>query len=246
MKKKQVLLLFILLFFTFFVRATNLQEKPYTLQFHNSALLQNLQTALASVENNPEDCGCKLKEYIEEFIALYPTQALYQNPVQEYTPEQIKNAANTACGYLEASLREGFSAAKFKEKIANQIGLDINDKDFNKKFYGFLNQYKNKMICAKDPKSNTTRNMHFYKYAILNGIIDLYDDVLFDDEEFEIDFNAVEMVDGKPETLVDYIDKRIATGTGIANTLKGIRIDVVDLGGKSGQQLIDSGAFKMK
>ncbi|MBG7612334.1 hypothetical protein IU405_08750 [Polaribacter sp. BAL334] len=209
-------------------------------------LLQNLQTALASVENNPEDCGCKLKEYIEEFIALYPTQALYQNQVQEYTPEQIEGAAIAACLNLEQSLTQGFSAAKFKEKIANQIGLDINDKDFNKKFYGFLNQYKNKMICAKDPKSNTSRSMHFYKYALFRGIIDLYDDVLFYDEEFEIDFNAVEIVNGKPETLVDFIDKEIATGTMRANTLKGIRIDVVDLGGKTGQQLIDSGAFKMK
>ena len=209
-------------------------------------LLQNLQTALASVENNPNDCGCKLKEYIEEFIALYPTQALYQNPVQEYTPEQIKNAANTACGYLEASLREGFNAGKFKEKIANQIGLNPNDKDINSLLSDFLNQNKDKMICNKDPKSDRSRNMHFFKYALFRGIIDLYDEILFDDEEFEIDFNSVEIVDGKPETLVDFIDKEIATGTMRANTLKGIRIDVVDLGGKTGQQLIDSGAFKMK
>ncbi|MQP24062.1 hypothetical protein GFJ94_03165 [Flavobacterium sp. LMO8] len=209
-------------------------------------LLQNLQTALASVENNPNDCGCKLKEYIEEFIALYPTQALYQNPVQEYTPEQIINAAKAACYYLEHSVTKGFNASKLKEEIATQIGVNPNNEDINSILSDFLNQNKNKMICAKDPKSTTSREMHIFKYAIFRGIIDLYDDVLFDDEEFEIDFNALEIVNGKPETLVDYIDKKIASGDASSNTLKGIRMDVVDLGGKTGQQLIDSGAFKMK
>lgn len=209
-------------------------------------LLKKLQKELAYVEINPEDCGCKLKEYVAEYLAFFQANELTQTDVHTYTPEQITNAASAACGYLEDSLRFGFSATKFKEKIAKQIGLDINDKDFNKKFYVFLNRYKNEMICAKDPKSNTSRNMHFYKYALFRGIIDLYDDVLFYDEDFEIDYNAVEIINGKPETLVDYIDKEIATGTMRANTLKGIRIDVVDLGGKTGQQLIDSGAFKMK
>ncbi|RXP54521.1 hypothetical protein EC396_09045 [Lutibacter sp. HS1-25] len=215
-------------------------------QAQHIILLQKLQTALAYAENNPEDCGCKLKEYVAEYLELFPPNVVILANIQTYTPEQIKNAAGTACAYLEASLREGFNASKFKEKIATQIGVNPNNEDINSILSDFLNQNKNKMICAKDPKSNTSRSMHFYKYAILNGIIDLYDEILFDDEEFEIDFNAVEIVDGKPETLLDYIDKRITTGTGIANTLKGVRIDVVDLGGKTGQQLIDSGAFIMK
>lgn len=174
----------------------------------------------------PEIAG----ESVNEILAA-------NEPVKKYSETQITNAARAACNYLADSLTLGFSSSKFKEKIANQIGLNPNDKDINSLLSDFLNQNKDKMICAKDPKSNTSRSMHFYKYAILNGIIDLYDEILFDDEEFEIDFNAVEMVDGKPETLVDYIDKRIASGTGIANTLKGIRIDVVDLGGKKGADL---------
>ncbi len=211
-----------------------------------ATLYHNLKNELAKMQSDPNNCGCALKEYVTEYLELFPSTDATLANVQTYRPEQVKVVAKAACDYLTGSIRKGFNPIKFKESIANQIGVNPNDKDINTIISNFLNQYKNQMICLANPTDNSKRDMHLYKYALLRGVIDLYDEILFDDEEFSIDFNAVEIVEGKPETLLDYIDKRLTKESMLKDTLKGIRMDVVDLGGKTAQQLIDSGEYKVE
>ena len=85
-----------------------------------------------------------------------------------------------------------------------------------RKTYQFLNDYSNCLICPESycDRDHTFPTNHLYKRMFAANCMDLFQKHLLDAGFGVIDFNAYEIVDGKKETLLDWIDKKIATGRG--------------------------------
>lgn len=141
------------------------------------------------------------------------------------------------CKDIKISYAEGFSPTRFKQIILNGVGVKQSASNANEVVSSFLNDHKNKLVCDKNGASSTSRNMLLFKSALLDGVIDLYDEILLDDEEYEIDFNGYEVVNGKKETVLDYIDKLIDGDNDDSDELESIREVIVELGGKKGVEL---------
>ena len=188
-------------------------------------------------KNDKENCGCELTNNIESFVTEIPPtkESLLQQ--KELTEKEIKYIAGRLCSDLHQSDAVGFSEERFKRIIAIEIGVKVNNPKINLYISEFLNKYSTKMVCPPDNHKNDNRFKHLYKSAMLKGITDLFDKILLNEDEFTIDFNIYEIVDNKKETLLDYIDKLIASNKFDKKELQIIQMEIEDLGGKRGAEL---------
>lgn len=161
-------------------------------------------------------------------------------PMDKLNDDEIRNIALNLCGHIKFASSAGFSPKKFKEIILKDIGApsNLSEKEKNQKVSKFLTENKNKLVCAKNHLKKDSRELHLYKTAILDGVIDLYDEILTDDEDYEIDLNAYQIVDGKKETVIDYLDKVLAGKFSGSDELELLRDDLIDMGAKRGVDLL--------
>lgn len=174
------------------------------------------------------------------FVSAVPAQQEYPE-AKKLSEEEFDQLRKQICGVIIMADTGGFDDKRFINMIAKALGLDLNDSQLNQKVSKFFNQYKNKLIC---PGRSTSviplcnRPNHLFKYAVLFPIMDFYDEILFNKEAgFNIDFNAYEIVDGKKETIVDFLEKMVATNEYDNDTLLLLRDDIMDFGGKRGADL---------
>ena len=65
-----------------------------------------------------------------------------------------------------------------------------------------------------------------------------YEEYFFNFENGDVDFNAYQIVDGKKETILDWVDKWVASGRGDKDELLDVSSALADeLGAKRGNQL---------
>jgi hypothetical protein len=131
----------------------------------------------------------------------------------------------------------GFKPLEFKKVILDGLGINENSENVNQVMSSFLNKYKQELVCPKDQSRKNSRDLHIYKTAILGGVIDLYDEILLNTDEYDIDFNAYEIVDGKKETVLDYIDKCLLTGQFDNDELELLKDDIIEAGAKRGDEI---------
>lgn len=210
-------------------------------------------------------CDCKLIKLLPELIAYYenaaqtetPSEPLYEHvtladatyvampyyslqqelQLRPLSKKEFESVRNALCIETDLSRSAGFNKVKFEKPIIDIYKISANDKNKNQIVSQFLNTYKNDLICIKQQDTDIKRNVHLYKYALFRSIIDTFDELLLDEDNYTIDFNAYEIVDGKKETVVDYIDKLIAAGRHDRGELLSIRDVIVHLGGKKGSEL---------
>ena len=198
---------------------------------------------ILSIEKETENCGCNIVERIQQYkdkkAKLTEFILIVQNLLAELSNEQVEGIASKLCSDLYRSDTVGFSKERFILIIANGLGINKNDPNIHIYVSKFLNKYKNELICPPDKIEKDNRSKHLYKSAILKGITDLFDEMLLNDDEFKIDFNMYEIIDNKKETLLDYIDKLIASKNYNKEELQLIQMDIEDLGGKRGNELKD-------
>ena len=188
-------------------------------------------------EKETENCGCELTTNIESYLAeFHPTKEI-NNQQKELTEKEVKHIASRLCSDLFQSDTAGFEEIRIQRIIAEGLGLKVTDNNINGIVSAFLNKFKQELICPPDQHLEDYRFKLYFKSALLKGIYDLYDEILLNDEEYQIDFNAYEIVDNKKETLLDYIDKLIASNKYDKENLQMIQMDIEDLGGKRGAQL---------
>jgi len=193
---------------------------------------------LTASSNETKDCGCDLQNNVEVLMSNQNLN-IPQQPIQikDLTEKEINDIALRLCIII---ITQGFEVKRINRIIAEGIDIDTNDPNINSFVSVFLNKYKNKLICPKDKRSSLSREKHLFKEAIFRGKIDLFDEILFDDENYTIDFNAYEIVDGKKETVLDYIDFIIQSGRGDPDDLDSIKdVIILEFGGKYGYELID-------
>lgn len=160
-------------------------------------------------------------------------------PMKTLSDDELETVIKKICGNIILSRTNGFKPNEFKEIILDELDVSptTDSEAKNELVSNFLNQNKQKLICPKATGKTDSRDLHIFKTAALEGTIDLYDEILLDDEEYEIDLNAYEIVNGKKETIVDYLDKLLAGQFKGDEDLELLRDDIIDMGGKRGVEL---------
>ena len=211
-------------------------------------LLTQYISTLDNLIKNPGN-----KNYVNELIRIrkkydtkcnslkdtFYTSAVIEQKKQgsKYNYMQVSNISSRLCSDLYRSNTVGFDKNRVIKIIADGLGVDQNNENINKIVSDFLNDNKQNLICNPDKAAKDNRFKLYYKSAMLKGITDLFDEILLNDDEFSIEFNMYEIIDNKKETLLDYIDKLIASNHYDKEELQMIQMDIEDLGGKRGIDL---------
>jgi len=187
-----------------------------------------------------ENCGCDLQNKVEVLLLNQNLNIPQQSfRIKDLTDKEINDIALRLCAYIISTDTQGFKVKRINRIVAEGIDIDTNDPNINSFVSVFLNKYKNKLICPKDKRSSIARDKHLFKEALWRGVIDLFDEMLFDDENYTIDFNAYEIVNGKKETVLDFIEVIRYAGRGDPDELDSIKDVIIELGGKYGYELKD-------
>ncbi|MBL6449625.1 hypothetical protein JMN32_25160 [Fulvivirga sp. 29W222] len=185
-------------------------------------------------------CNCELINFGYEYFDERITEIQNDIQIKDLTNTELEQITKRLCiKVIEAGIT-GFKSEEFKRLIHEALNTpnDLKESNKNMIIVAFLNKYKQKLICPKVTGKTDSRDMLIYKKAALEGIVDLYDEILLDNEAFpNIDFNGYEIVDGNKETVVDYIDYLIKTVLYDKDELELLRDDIIDYGGKRGVEL---------
>jgi hypothetical protein len=155
--------------------------------------------------------------------------------------EKINKIACALCSNVNWAKSEGLDIPPWKQTMEERLGFKGNNKEFRVFFHTFLNTYKNKIICPQfKVSSRIYPSQHLFKRILAVGMNETYEEYFFNLEEGAIDFNAYEMVNGKKETVLDWIEKWIALGKGDAEELRDVAYSLKDeFGAKYGKDLPD-------
>ncbi len=208
-------------------------------------LLVNLFLISSSLGNaQDKNCNCGLTKAVQSYLESNQTNNLEESikdwQERKLSKDKVSYLAAKLCGNINFSSSAGFKPQEFKSIILKDIGASesLSEEEKNKKVTWFLNTYKNELICAPNHLKRDDRPLHLYKTAILDGVIDLFDE-LTDDDLYQIDWNSYEIIDGKKETVIDYLDKVLNGVFSDNEDLEMLREDLLDMGAKRGKDLKD-------
>jgi hypothetical protein len=192
---------------------------------------------LDDLEKTQKNCNCELTETVKTYLTVNPYSATNKVNIKVLTQQEVLLIRNLLCMDIITATNFGFQEERFKKIILDGLGINENSENVNQVVSSFLNKYKQELVCPKDQSRKNSRDLHLYKTAILDGVIDLYDEILLNTDEYDIDFNAYEIVDGKKETVLDYIDKLIKTNVHGTEELELLKDDIIEAGAKRGDEI---------
>lgn len=104
------------------------------------------------------------------------------------------------------------AGVKIENLFLEYLGINREASNYKKKIADFYNAHHDKLIC-KNTNADFKRPEHFLKRVINASMYKfiLEDFLLYDEEELPINVNTVEIHNGNKETVVDYIDKILAS-----------------------------------
>ncbi|MEH6537834.1 MAG: hypothetical protein V7719_15640 [Psychroserpens sp.] len=152
----------------------------------------------------------RLKYLLLAFVVLVSINAQAQNETK-ISDERIEDLSKRMC---IAALTFRVSSSKqagdrIERLILNFLGSSKEDKNHKAIITKFWNENYEKFICYDEGTTERTRNpQQFMKRIVDLGMYKsvLYNFLLSDEDEYPIDVNAVEIYNGKEETLLDYLD----------------------------------------
>lgn len=130
-----------------------------------------------------------------------------------------------------------------EDQILEYMKISRSTPNYKDKIITFWNDNKNGFVCHGKMNSKTRETEHLMKRAIALSIHNkVFYEFLLDTEDVEINPNAVEYVNGQPETVVDYLDKILADPNSsrkyVISDIKRLRKDLVNYyGAKSAREL---------
>ena len=131
-----------------------------------------------------------------------------------YGETEIEMLSNKICLSVDINFGYDNAGEKIEDIFLAHLKIDRNTPNYKQQILDLWNTYSNCFVC-KSPstlKPELPYPTHFLKRVVdfdMQG--EIFDEFLLNDsEEFPIDVNAIELVDGKGETLIDYLDKIIA------------------------------------
>ena len=155
--------------------------------------------------------------------------------------EKIEGVICKICSDIMVAIRKAYNIPKWKNTMEKELGYSGTKEDFPKYFNNFLNKYKNQIIC---PKYQVTTNIyppqHIFKRLLAAGLNETYEEYFFNFENGDVDFNAYQIIDGKKETILDWVEKWVRDKRGDAEELRDIAYSLRDeFGAKYGKELPD-------
>lgn len=173
------------------------------------------------------------------FLTLFFITSSLSSVAQQkkLSDEEFNSIKNGLCGEMSLFLTRGFKSKVFKNYILEGLGVLKVSNQKNSIITNFLNENKNRLICPRNKTRIKSREMHLFKAALLDGVIDLFDEILLEEEEYNIDFNGYEVTNGKKETLLDFIEDLIAQNHDDVAELDSIKDVIIELGAKRGKDL---------
>jgi hypothetical protein len=148
--------------------------------------------------------------------------------------------ADNICGASYSAWQTGTPVDSFESTILNEINVSYDDPLRAKKISDFINNNHDKLICSDDSLQKHRKREHVFKRAIALQSY-YYFHHLAKSDDYSINMNFYEIVDGKKETLLDYVDmilndpeKREMYNL---NSLNNLRDTLEDLGVVKGSEL---------
>jgi hypothetical protein len=153
--------------------------------------------------------------------------------------EQLEAAICAVCADVNWAKSWGEDMPPWKETMEKYLGFKGNDEEFKIFFHNFLNTYKNQIICPRYKVSTRIYPpQHLFKRILAVGMNETFEEYFFNLEDGEIDYNAYEIVNGKKETILDWVENWIALGRGDAEELRDVAYGLKDeFGAKLGKDL---------
>ena len=154
-------------------------------------------------------------KYLLLLLFLCPLAPISAQETKEYTCEELEEFGSLICANARR-LSRGNSISKagqiIEQDFINKFGIDKNNPNYKQLVAAVYNKYAACLICHDKPTKFTRTPEQFMKRVVSLGMYEsiLYDFLLYDEEEYPIDVNTIEMVNGKPETLLDYLDHILA------------------------------------
>ncbi len=152
-----------------------------------------------------------LKQIFAVLVLLLAVTMQAQNTENKISDEQIeyitKKLCSSALAYRAGNAKT--AGKDIEDIIINFLGTSRNDQDYKKIITKFWNENNEKIICNDEGSTKDTRNpQHFMKRIVDLGMYQsvFYDFLLSDPDSYSINVNAIEIYNGKEETLLDYID----------------------------------------
>jgi len=95
-----------------------------------------------------------------------------------------------------------------RNEFAKFLNIKTSDADYQSKVTSFWNKNQNDFICSGKINTQYRESEHFLKRMInLNEDSNFFYRFLLKDKK--VDVNAIEYVNGEPETIIDFLDKII-------------------------------------
>ena len=161
------------------------------------------------------------------------------NAQNDYSNLSEKEIAYELCNIYGGAPGRGKDALKEITKfILKHEGLPENTEDWEPVVIDFLNKHGENLICPKSGSEALFDNEHFYKRAVSYYQFEIFYDLLTDDE-YPVELNMIQMRNGEPETLLDFIKKRIDKGVSgeLEGELNTLISDLRELGAKYAYEL---------
>lgn len=153
--------------------------------------------------------------------------------------DKIREVTSKLCSDIIEAREEAYDVPKWENTMRESLGYSGVKSEFPNYFNNFLNTYKNQIICPKfQVATNIYPPQHIFKRILASGMNEIYEEYFFNFENGDVDFNAYQIVDGKKETVLDWVDKWVASGRGDKDELLDVSSALEDeLGAKRGSQL---------
>ncbi|EAW31812.1 hypothetical protein GP2143_05160 [marine gamma proteobacterium HTCC2143] len=130
--------------------------------------------------------------------------------------EQLNILMKKLCIEIDSSAIAGRSIPKFFLRFKEAGVYNGSQSDFTPFLHKFLNENKQQMIC---PKHYSIPPKHLYKRMFQHTYLEFFEEYIIDPEMKDLNLNAYEVVNGKKETLLDFISIQIKKKVGDHDTL---------------------------
>lgn len=157
------------------------------------------------------------------------------------TNEQLEGVVASLCSNILRALAEGKDIPNWEKTMREKNGYIGSSEDFPIYFNNFLNTNLNKCKCPTlRIATRIYPPQHIFKRLLALDLNETYEEYFYNFEDGEVNFNAYDIVDGKKETLLDWVENWIALRRGDADELRDVASSLKDeFGAKHGKDLLD-------
>jgi hypothetical protein len=164
------------------------------------SILFLLTFSLASIASP----ACPANGHVNGTEAAEGLASIINNIEGEFVDNEL---GNFVCATYYSSLNSTNPTEDFDMKILEKLGEDKNSPNRKNIVGKFLNENHKNLICGEDSDARLRSNEPLLKRAIGRGEYGLINNLMFFEDDYKYNLNHYEIVDGKKETILDYIEK---------------------------------------